>query len=236
MSEAMPMETSLRREAEEGTAGKAPLEQIVRRLEEEIVLGRLRPRERLVEEELAKRFDAKRHVIRAALAELETLGIVVRQPNRGAAVRDFTAEEVEQIYDVRLVLERHAAQIIPLPADPSLLAELKAIQARHGKAVDERDLCSVFRANLEFHRVLFGACGNPYLAEQINQLAARAHAIRFHAITDDALLDRARREHGRMIECLERAEREKLVEIVGEHIKPSKDAYLRLAGTRWPGH
>ena len=229
----MPMETSLRWEAEEGTAGKAPLEQIVRRLEEEIVLGRLHPRERLVEEELAKRFDAKRHVIRTALAELETLGIVVRQPNRGAAVRDFTAEEVEQIYDVRLVLERHAAQIIPLPADPALLAQLKAIQARHGKAVDERDLCLVFRANLEFHRVLFGACGNAYLAEQIDQLAARAHAIRFHAITDDALLDRARREHGRMIECLEMAEREKLVEIVGEHIKPSKDAYLKLAGTRW---
>ncbi len=129
-------------------------------------------------------------------------GIVVRQPNRGAAVRDFSADEVEQIYNVRGVLERYAAEIIPLPADPVLLGRLREIQARHGRAVDAGDPRTVFRANLEFHRVFFGACGNPYLAEQIDQLASRAHAIRFLAITDDALLDRARREHGQMIAYL----------------------------------
>lgn len=197
------------------------------------MLGRLRPRERLLEEELARQFGAKRHIIRAALVELETLGIVVRQPNCGAAVRDFTAEEVEQLYDVCEVLERHAAQIIPLPADPSLLARLEEVQARHGEAVDVHDLRAVFRANLEFHRVMFAACGNRYLVEQINQLATRAHAIRFHAITDDTLLIRAHREHGLMIDDLERGERAKLVEILGEHIKPSKAAYLKLASTRW---
>lgn len=222
-----------REAAEDRPVSKASLDQIVRSLEEEIVLGRLRPRERLLEEELAKHFDAKRHVIRAALAELESMGIVIRQPNRGAAVRDFTAEEVEQIYDVRYLLERHAAQIIPLPADPALVAKLNEVQARHGKAVDEQDLRAVFRANLEFHRVLFAACGNPYLAEQIHALASRAHAIRFHAITDDALLSRARREHGEMIALLESGDRDKLVELVGEHIKPSKEAYLKLASTRW---
>lgn len=213
--------------------GKVTLEDIVMRLEEEIVLGVLRPRERLLEEDLAKYFDAKRHVIRAALAELETMGIVVRQPNRGAAVRDFTAEEVEQIYSVRDVLERHAASIMPLPAPSELLTKLRAIQARHSKAVEAQDLRAVFRANLEFHRVLFAACNNPYLAEQISQLASRAHAIRFHAITDPKLLDRARKEHGLMIKYLESGDREKLVELVGAHIRPSKDAYLRLARTQW---
>jgi DNA-binding GntR family transcriptional regulator len=208
------------------------METVVRRLEEEIVLGRLRPRERLLEEDLAREFDTKRHVVRAALAELEGMGIVVRQPNRGAMVRDFAAEEVEQIYDVREVLERYAAQIIPLPADPELLARLREIHTRHGHAVDAGEPRTVFRANLEFHRVFFGACGNPYLAEQIDQLAARAHAIRFLSITDDSLLDRARREHGQMIEFLEAGAREKLVELVGEHIRPSKEAYLNLA-MRW---
>lgn len=227
------MATDFRDAGRQAPSTRTPLEQIVRSLEEEIVLGRLRPRERLVEEDLARHFDAKRHVVRAALAELETLGIVVRQPNRGAAVRDFTAREVEQIYNVREVLERYAAQIMPLPAEPGLAARLKEIQARHGRAVDERELRTVFRANLEFHRVLFGACGNPYLAEQINQLASRAHAIRFHAITDEALLERARREHGLMIGYLENGQREKLIEIVGEHIRPSMAAYLRLASSRW---
>jgi DNA-binding GntR family transcriptional regulator len=220
-------------EPQDDTSSVAPIERIVRSLEEEIVLGRLRPRERLLEEELAKHFDAKRHVVRAALAELETMGIIVRQPNKGAAVRDFTPLEVEQIYDVRQLLEGRAAEIIALPAAPELLEKLRVIHARHSKAVDDHEPRTVFRANLEFHRVLFGACGNPYLAEQIDQLASRAHAIRFHAITDERLVNRAREEHGLMIDYLEKGNREKLVDIVARHIQPSKDAYLRLASTQW---
>jgi DNA-binding GntR family transcriptional regulator len=218
---------------QDDTSSVAPIERIVRSLEEEIVLGRLKPRERLLEEELAKHFDAKRHVIRAALAELETMGIIVRQPNKGAAVRDFSPLEVEQIYDVRLLLERHATSIMPLPAAPDLLDKLRVIHARHSKAIDDQEPRTVFRANLEFHRVLYGACGNPYLAEQIDALASRAHAIRFHAITDEKLVNQAREEHGLMIDYMEKGDREKLAEIVGRHMQPSKEAYLRLASAQW---
>src|ERR1700754_4246523 len=82
---------------------------IVRALEEEIALGRLGPRERLVEEELAERFDVKRHIARQALADLETMGIVVRQPHRGATVRDYGVAEIEQLYMVRALVEGTAA-------------------------------------------------------------------------------------------------------------------------------
>ena len=54
----------------------------------DIIFGRLRPRERLIEDELALRFGVSRHLIRAAIVELEQLGIVVRRPNKGAMVRD----------------------------------------------------------------------------------------------------------------------------------------------------
>jgi len=207
------------------------IEYIVQRLEEEIVLGRLRPRQRLLEEELTEYFGTKRHNVRAALMELESMGIVVRQPNRGAAVRDFTVQEVEQIYEVRELLETHAARITPLPASPECIAELKLVQARHGKAADEHDTRTVFRSNLEFHRTLFAACGNPYLAEQISQLASRAHAIRFHVITDSTHLQRARREHEEMIECLQSGDRARFIELVSGHLRPSKEAYLRLASS-----
>ncbi|MBB3594231.1 hypothetical protein FHX08_004634 [Rhizobium sp. BK529] len=56
-----------------------------------------------------------------------------------------------------------------------------------------------------------------HLAEQIDALAPRAHAIRFHAIADERLVNRAREEHGLMIEYMEKGDREKLVEIVGRH-------------------
>lgn len=214
----------------------ATIEHVVRSLEEQIVLGRLRPRERLLEEELAKHFDAKRHVIRAALAELEAMGIIVRQPNRGATVKDFTPQEVEQIYDIRQLLEGHAARIMPLPASAGVIEQLRAAYAKHSDAVDAHQTHLIFRSNLEFHRILFDACGNPFLAKQIDQLASRVHAIRF--ISDHRMVERAkdaREDHSKMIEYMQSGDRPKLMEIVGRHILPSKDAYLQLANIQWQG-
>src|SRR6218665_4070944 len=94
---------------------------IVQRLEEEIALGVLRPRERLVEDHLLARFRTNRHGVRQAMLALETKAIVSRPPNRGAIVRDLGREELEQIYFVRALLERAAMGGMPLPADPQVL-------------------------------------------------------------------------------------------------------------------
>ena len=85
--------------------GETPQDRIVQRIEEDIVFGRLHPRERLVEEALAERFGVKRHIVREALADLERRGLIERFRNRGAMVKAYTPEEVEQLYAVRALLE-----------------------------------------------------------------------------------------------------------------------------------
>ncbi len=202
--------------------------EIVRVLEEEIALGQLRPRERLLEDELTVRFDAKRHVVRQALIDLEAMGIVLRQPNKGAAVRDFRPDEVEHIYLVRELVERRAAELIPLPGRPDLVAELWRIHESHSSAAARGDLHHVFRENLLFHRTFFAACGVPPLVEVIEQFALRAHAIRSYTIGDAGLLERVCAEHARMVELVERGERAQLIELVTAHIQPAKLAYLRI--------
>jgi DNA-binding GntR family transcriptional regulator len=197
-------------------------------LEEEIALGYLGPRERLVEEELVERFKVKRHVIRQALTELDAMGIVVRQPNRGAAVKDFSAVEVEELWLVRTLVEGQAARLIPLPAPAAVISELKLIHERHSAAVDRGDLRKVFRENLRFHKALFSACGNTVLVKVIEELAFKAHAVRSYTILDPSLLMSARKEHARIIELLQKTERKALVDILKTHIQPAKSAYLRL--------
>src|SRR4030088_2189314 len=83
--------------------------EVVRQLEEDIVFGVLHPKEKLIEESLATRLQQKRHVIRDALEDLEVAGLVTRIPNRGAFVRELTATEVIEIYEVREILEVAAA-------------------------------------------------------------------------------------------------------------------------------
>src|SRR5215472_6589120 len=74
---------------------------IAKRIEEDIVLGRRHPRERLIEQDLCDLFQTHRGDVRLALFELERKGLIERIPNRGAMVRGLAPEEVRQIYTVR---------------------------------------------------------------------------------------------------------------------------------------
>lgn len=204
-----------------------PGDAIIAMLEEDIVLGRLHPRERLVEEELILRFGAKRHVVRAVLAELERMGLVERQPNRGAWVKFHSSQTVEDLYAVRELLEAEAARTIPLPGDPAAIARLTMIQASHDAASEALDHGAVFRANQDFHRYLFRMCGNRLLAEAVERYAQMSHGIRSHSLLDPARSSMARAEHHAMIDALRQGDREALVRLCREHLAPSKKAYLR---------
>jgi DNA-binding GntR family transcriptional regulator len=203
---------------------------LVSSLEEDIVLGRLHPRERLIEDELMRRFGAKRHVVRRALADLQQMGIVERLPNRGALVRAYQAEEIQELYVLRNLLEGHAAALIPMPLSERDVGELKAVQARHDQAVARRDLASVFRVNLEFHELLFSKSGNAYLVEAIRQFAQRTHGIRFYCLTYPGYLEQARREHWEMIAAIEKCDRQSLVRLCHHHLLASRQCYERAVG------
>jgi DNA-binding GntR family transcriptional regulator len=203
------------------------IDSIVSRLEEDIVLGRLHPRERLIEDELIDRFRTTRHLIRQALMELDRIGLVERVPNRGAMVKSYTTEEVEQLYQLRELLESEAAERIELPLDAKALAEIKAIQAAHDSAVDRVDHAAIFRANLAFHRRLFSCCNNRFLADAIEAASQRAHGIRFMSLMKQEERDAARREHHAMIAALEHGDRQALVQLCRDHLPASKNAYIR---------
>ncbi|MEO0384717.1 MAG: GntR family transcriptional regulator, partial [Pseudomonadota bacterium] len=94
--------------AERSSNSSPTSDEVVKALELDVVLGRLRPRERLIEDELIAQFNAKRHVIRSALTEMERLGLVDRRPNRGAVVREYTPEEVNELYQFRALLHTMA--------------------------------------------------------------------------------------------------------------------------------
>jgi len=205
---------------------------IVAALEEQIVLGWLMPRERLLEEKLTQQFDCKKHVVREAIFELERMGLVDRTPNKGATVRLLSAEGVRQVYVVREMLETLAAEQIPLPASVSLLAELTRIQSGHATAVDTTDARAAFHANLSFHNTLFEACGNPYLAELIRAAAQKVHGARFFTAGSQPHLKRARDEHWAMIEALRLGDRVSLVALCRNHLGPSLVAYLSAIQTR----
>lgn len=212
------------------TVNSQSLEAIVDFIKQNIIFGRLRPRERLIEEEITAKFAVSRHVVRAAMVELERMGLVTRRPNKGVAVRDFSVEEVEHIYDVRALLQTEAARRISMPAGNSLLSELEDIHGQYCRAHDAGDLQTVCTLNNIFHQTIWAACGNDCLARLLDQLWTETLGIRCYGIGDPQLLALARAEHAQMIECLRKGERDQFVALSREHMLPSLEAYKRAHG------
>ena len=144
----------------EAVPGDAFSAQIAGELETDIVFGRLRPGQKLPEEELAERFGATRHQVREALSRLERTGIVVKERNKGVTVRRYGIEEVGEIYEVREILQRHAALRIPLPAPKESIVALEAIHTEYEEAIARGDFHAIQKSNDRFHTELFRLCGN----------------------------------------------------------------------------
>jgi DNA-binding GntR family transcriptional regulator len=212
-----------------------PLEQVVAALQEEIVLGRLAPGARLVEEELADRLNTKRHVLRQAFVELERFGLIERRRNRGALVRQLTLDDVTQIYAVREILERAAAAEIPLPLGSADLDPIVAAQRRHDHAIARHDAKAVFLANFDFHMTLFAACGNPYLAAAIDDFRRKTHVVWSYAIVKPEYFRNAQREHKAMLKAIRDEDRARLIELCAHHLNISRHAYVASHRVRYPG-
>lgn len=200
--------------------------EVVRHLEEDIVFRVLHPRERLVEDDLMKRFGVRRHVVRQALAELELDGLVERKHNIGAQVRALTPKEVVELYALREILETSCARLIPVPVAPAQLSAIDAIQRQHAAAVKNNDVRAVFRANLAFHEAVFRLSGNDALVGAIIDYARQTHPVRLSTLVSADYLHQARDDHEDMLEALRAGNREALVVLCSRHLGPAREAYL----------
>ncbi|WDR03887.1 GntR family transcriptional regulator [Devosia algicola] len=190
---------------------------IVTTLYEDIVLGIFPAGNKLAEERLAERFSVKRHTIREAFLHLEELGFIDRVPNRGVLVREMTPTEVREIYDVRAVLESHAASVTKLPVDPDITDRMAAIQERHSKAIEDGDYRAVLHLNTEFHRTQFSACANTTLVAAIEDFAIRVHAITAMKYGDRSVMERVTEHHWEIIEAMKGTDNAKLIDTVLRH-------------------
>ena len=200
---------------------------ILNAIEEDIVFGVLPPQSRLIEDRLAERFDAKRHIIRDVFSKLEELGLITRVPNRGALVDELTPEQVRQIYDVRELMETIAASWTPLPVPAELLARMTDIQFQHTKAVEDENFRAVFHLNIDFHRAQYSACPNRYIVQTIEDYARKAHLIRATKYGDAAHMRKVVEQHWAIIEAMKGIDQERLVDLVRAHLPGSPEEYIR---------
>lgn len=205
-------------------------ERVVEQIKREIVFGRLRPRERLVETELGAKFGASRHQVRAAFAELERMKLVVRRRNKGVVVADFSVHDIEEFFEIGALLQAEAAKRVPLPLDQQTLRRLEKIYRDYCAAIDRLDLEEVGAKTFDFHSLISEASNNKCLAELIWQIWTVTLPVRCYAVAIPDLLERARQEHAQILDALRSGNRRELVRLYVDHNWPALEAYMRMHG------
>ncbi|UUY04398.1 GntR family transcriptional regulator [Svornostia abyssi] len=139
------------------------VEALVTVLRDRILEGELPAGERLVERELTERYDVARHTLRAALRALEAEGLVRIEPNRGARVAQLDADELRDLFALRLALEREAAHLALERHDGRLPAAVHdaAAQLARLAATRRTGWAGVAAAHNAVHRALVAAGGAP---------------------------------------------------------------------------
>lgn len=156
-----------------------------------ILAGQHEPGSRLREEELARRIGVSRTPVREALRRLTADGLVEVSANRGAQVVSYTDEDLEEIFDLRALLESHsharAAELID-DADITRLSELADEMEDLGTCPDSTARDRIAELNREFHGTIIHASGSPRLIGLLQQVVQVPLVHRtFHRYTPEAL-------------------------------------------------
>ena len=211
---------------------KQDFPELIRKLENMIIIGAFMPKERLIEADLAQQLSVSRAWIRDALKILETKGLVKVVPYRGAMVADLTEQEVNEIFEVRLALEKLCNKLAADNFRPEHAIELKNLSMEIEKAYHENRFDMMISANTDFHNLISEISKNAYLIEILKQVRSRYYIFNTFAWSHPETVEKILSEHREFIESFENKNYEKLEELSESHIKYSKDIYINHLRTR----
>lgn len=149
---------------------------LVQRLREAILSGKYKPGDRLNESRIAREFEISRIPIREALLQLQESGLVTGHERKGMFVTLLSEEDSQRINSVRIVLETEALKLAKAHMTPEVAAKLTALVDR--MEVWHGELAEAAALDLEFHRTIWDASGNPYLVKALDPLVTALFAHR----------------------------------------------------------
>jgi len=214
------------------------VEQIVyQRLKKAILAGSLKPGQRLVGDKIADELGVSRMPVRAALRQLEAEGFVVNEPYKGTMVTELSWRNIEEIYDIRIVLEGYAMKLIVDRVSNEQIRELEQILEAAREKAQENDIEEVQNLDDQFHRKLFAMCDAAKLTELITNLWEQCSFYRSMASILRKSPAQALEQHKQILEALKSRDAGRAVQAVQYHDSASRDNLISFLrdGMKRPG-
>lgn len=197
------------------------------RIKGDILDERLLPRQPLIEAELAAKYGVSKTPVREALLSLAREGLVEMSSFRGGRVRDFTADDAREIYELREVLEPFALRrAVPRLTDGDRRS-LRDLLDKAQAAAEGGDRRELSRLNCAFHSSLVARCRNEKVIEILAHLQnqVRVMSLRFWNVRATHL--REAEQHEAILTAVEAGQANRAAELLGEHISEFRERYIR---------
>jgi DNA-binding GntR family transcriptional regulator len=192
--------------------------QVVHALRAALITGQMSPGTVYSAPVLAEQFGVSATPVREAMLDLVKEGLVEAVPNRGFRVIELSARDLDQLTEVRALVEVPAVAALAGQVTPAQAAGLRAVAAEIESAAVAGDLLAYIDGDRRFHHELLTLTGNAHLVRVVMDLRNRARLYGLGKLADSGELPASAQEHARLLDLLLAGDRAGVEELMRHHL------------------
>lgn len=196
-------------------------------LREAIIVGELKPGQRLMEVQLAEKMGVSRTPVREAIRKLELEGLVEMLPRKGAHVAELSVKDIMDVLEVRATLDGLATFLSATRITDDEKKELRHLLDQFINYVEKENLQGSIKKDVEFHDVIYRSSRNDKLIQISNNLREQIQRFRIVYIKDYSSSRELIREHTEIYEAIIAGNPETAMEAARRHIKNQEETIIR---------
>ena len=193
-------------------------ERVAESLRAALVSGRMVPGTTYSIPALAEQFGVSATPVREAMLDLVNEGIMSAVPNKGFRVVELSDAELDQITELRRLLEVPTVGDLAGAIDRAAVRRLRALADAVSDAARRGDVVGYVEADRELHLALLAEAGNPRLVEMVGRLRDQSRLYGLEQLAADGVLVDSAAEHMRLIDALESGDRRAAERVMAHHL------------------
>ena len=193
-------------------------ERVAESLRAALVSGRMAPGTTYSIPALAEQFGVSATPVREAMLDLVNEGIMSAVPNKGFRVVELSDAELDQITELRRLLEVPTVGDLAGAIDRAALRRLRSLADAVSDAARRGDVVGYVEADRELHLALLAEAGNPRLVEMVGRLRDQSRLYGLEQLAADGVLVDSAAEHMRLIDALESGDRRAAERVMAHHL------------------
>jgi DNA-binding GntR family transcriptional regulator len=193
-------------------------ERVAESLRAALVSGRMVPGTTYSIPALAEQFGVSATPVREAMLDLVNEGIMSAVPNKGFRVVELSDAELDQITELRRLLEVPTVGELAGAIDRAAIRRLRSLAAAVSDAARRGDVVAYVEADRELHLALLAEAGNPRLVEMVGRLRDQSRLYGLEQLAADGVLVDSADEHMRLIDALESGDRRAAERVMAHHL------------------